>query len=181
MSRTRRKLTARLDSIEREREALLGRLVDLPRHRLEARPDSDTWSVLQIVEHLVQAEEWVLLARLDADQLEARPRSLANRLWYRIVLLVLRGPFPVKTPTRQMNPTGDASLEELGDRWRRSHTRLRRISTAAERPTRDALFRHPVAGPLTPMQAIEMLRTHQRRHLKQIRRRLAGTTPSAPR
>ncbi len=165
-------LRPRLDALASEREALLAHLAALPEDRLRARPDASTWSVLQIVEHLIQAEEYCLLGHLPADHLEHRRRTLLQRLAYEAVVLILRSPIRVSTPVEDMDPRGTATLEELADRWRTSQSRLREITLDVPDPRRDAVFRHPVAGPMTPAQAIRMLAAHQTRHIGQIDARL---------
>lgn len=49
--------------------------------------------------------------------------------------------------------------------------RLHRID---ERGERQAVFAHPISGPLTPHQAILMLDVHLRRHARQVRRLIAS-------
>lgn len=165
-------LRPRLDALASEREALLTRLAPLPTDRLRDRPDASTWSVLQIVEHLIQAEEYCLLGHLPADHLEHRRRTLLQRLAYEVVVLILRSPIRVSTPVDDMDPRGTATLEELTRRWRVSQSRLREITLHVQDPRRDAVFRHPVAGPMSPAQAIRMLAAHQARHIGQIDARL---------
>jgi len=167
-----RALLRRLDALESDRELLLDRLDTVPGARLRRSPDSDTWSVLQIVEHMIQAEEYCLLGHLPADRLEGRRRTLRQRLVYRLVILILKSPIPVSAPVDDMTPLGAASLDELAGRWRASQSRLRRITREIGDPRRDAVFRHPVAGPMTPANAIHMLATHQTRHMRQIDARL---------
>lgn len=172
-SGTSTRLLHRLDALESEREALLARLESLPERRLRHAPDRSTWSVLQIVEHMIQAEEYCLLGHLPAERLESRRRTIPQRLAYELVVLILRSPIRVSTPVDDMDPDGTASLGELADRWRVSQSRLREITVDVADPRRDAVFRHPVAGPMTPSQAIRMLGAHQARHLAQIDARLA--------
>lgn len=166
-------LLHRLDALEAEREDLLERLGAVPETRLRRSVDSASWSVLQIVEHLIQAEEYCLLGHLPPERLEPRRRSLLQRLAYRLVILILRSPLRVSTPIEEMDPTGTTPLARLADRWRTSHSRLRTITLDVSDPRRDAVFRHPVAGPMTPDQAIRMLAAHQTRHLTQIDARLS--------
>lgn len=179
MTRGRQRLLARLDRVEKDREELLGRLAQVEEKRLRESTSPEVWSVLQIVEHLVQAEDHVLLVKKAPDQLDRRPRSLRNRIVFQLVILILKAPFPVKVPGGDaMHPKGGAGLPELAERWRASQARLRGIvegegAASGIDPMCDAVFRHPVAGPMTPAQAVSMLSTHQRRHLAQIRDRLS--------
>lgn len=161
----------RLARVESERESLLASLEGLGEEALRRRPAPDTWSILEVVEHMVQAEDFCLMNHRDADALEVRPRSLRQRLAYELVVLILEGPVRVSAPVKAMNPEGTATLHELAERWRESQARLRSIVESTQDPRRDAVFRHPVAGPMTPAQAVRMLDAHQRRHIRQIEKR----------
>jgi hypothetical protein len=161
----------RLRRIEGKRERLLVGLATLPLRVLEAHPLPGKWSIAEIIEHLVISEEGVIgdFARL-ADR-EALPRSTKNRMLYIAVMGVLRFDIPVQVPSRGMNPVGGRSLAQLSAAWELNHTRLRAfVDTVDPARLRDAIFRHPVAGPLTLGQGLLMLETHLDRHIRQIRR-----------
>jgi len=109
-----------------------------------------------------------------AAELVARRRSLKNRCIYPIVIFVLRFRIPVKVPARRMLPTGQASLAEVRTAWDENLRWLRGyVAGLSPDGGRHAVFRHPVAGPITLIQALRMDRLHFATHLRQIRRRLA--------
>jgi len=179
MSGIHRRLGREMVRLETDRETLLARLSELDDERIRTPPEPGVWSVAQIVEHLVQAEHHMLLGKLSIRELQRRPRSIRNRLYFQLVILVLSSPIPVKTPGDAVGPTGTVPLDELAARWRASQSRFRQVvlgEGAAKEidPLRDAVFRHPLAGPMTPAQAVQMIGTHQRRHLKQIQERLGS-------
>jgi len=162
----------RVERLAAERDALLDRLAELDPEQLGRRPEAGVWSAAEVVEHMIIAEEYCQLAKVPIAELESRPRSLRQRILYEIVVLVLKGPVGVSTPVDDMDPEGHAPLDELAARWRRSQDRLADVVRSVGDPGRDAVFRHPVAGPMTPAQAIRMLEAHQRRHIRQIEERL---------
>lgn len=163
------KPTARLRRIERTREGLIERVGEMEEGLLDFQPEPDKWSIREIVEHLVVAEESVLGDTAALEEMEARPRSLRGRILYLVVMFVLRFDIPVKVPSRDMLPTGEASIGELADRWRETHDRLRAyLRGRSGRAGRDAVFRHPVCGPMKPSQALWMLEVHLHRHIRQI-------------
>jgi len=170
---TRRdRLAARVARLQRERDALLERLAALDPIRVATPPEEGVWSAAQVVEHMIVAEEWCLLGHLPPERLEPRRRSLRHRLLYELVVLILKGPVRVSTPVEDMDPEGVTPLTELAARWRASQGRLASVVASVGDPARDAVFRHPVAGPMTPAQAVRMLEAHQRRHIRQIEARL---------
>jgi len=163
----------RLASIERKRLALLEDVAALDEEMLTARPLPDKWSIREIVEHLVLAEDDVVgdFSRLDAP--DAQPRGIGNYVRYLIVLFILRFRIPVKAPSRAMLPTGGRSMSELRETWDEHHRRLRTFVAGLTRDgARRAIFRHPISGPLSVSQALLMLDAHLDSHIHQIRRRM---------
>lgn len=156
------------------RAALMQRLCALPLEAHEWRANDDSWSLLEIVEHLVLAEQEVLVDLDDLPRLEARPRSFRNAVLYRLILGILRFRIPVPVPSEGMVPGGGRTMQELAEVWARQHERLdsflTRLEPGADRAT---IFAHPVTGPLTIREGIRMLEVHLERHIGQIKRTLA--------
>ncbi len=161
-----------LRRIARMRGELLTAFGRLDREALEAKPGGlDTWSLLDVVEHLVLAEEVVLAGIADPRSLPARPRSPIHFLRYGIVFAVLAFGIPVKVPSRRMKPAGGVAFADLRRRWDRSQELLRgHVDTATRGELGRAIFEHPVCGPLSTRQAVWLLEIHLRRHRTQIRR-----------
>lgn len=173
---TREALLRRIERLAGEREELLDRLLSLEPARISTPPAPGVWSAAQVVEHMIIAEHYCLLGHLPPDQLRVRSASLRQRLLYELVVLILTSPIRVSAPVQDMDPEGSTPLGELAPRWRTSQERLADIVRTVDDPVRDAVFRHPVAGPMTPAQAVRMLEAHQRRHTRQIDERLAELT-----
>jgi DinB superfamily len=166
-----RRLNGWIQAFDDQRRALLDELAALPPEALKAKARPDKWSILEIVEHLVLAERFVLGGLRPAAELVARPRSLKNRCIYPIVLFVLKFSIPVKVPAKRMLPTGQASLADVRSAWDENLRWLRAyVAGLAPGGGRSAVFLHPVAGPITLTQALRMDRLHFAVHLRQIRR-----------
>lgn len=171
MSDRQRQLNRWIQGFDDQRRALLHELAALPPETLKARPRPDKWSILEIVEHLVLAERFVLGGLPPAAELVARRQSLKNRCIYPIVLFVLRFKIPVKVPAKRMLPTGQASLAEVRSAWDENLRWLRAyVAGLAPDGGRKAVFLHPACGPITLIQALRMDRLHFATHLRQIRR-----------
>jgi hypothetical protein len=159
------------------RRALLEAVAGLSPEALQARPAAHAWSILEIVEHLVTAEQVILQGLPDPATLVHRPRSLRQRCLYPLVVLILRLRIPVKVPSRRMLPTGGASLAELRDRWEATARWLRAYTESLPPDgARRAVFAHPVCGPLTLAQALRLGRLHLETHARQIRARQQGSS-----
>lgn len=168
-------LPALIDALDAQRGALLDLLDGLEAEVLSARPGPEKWSILDIAEHLVVAERVVLRGLPPWADLADHPRSLKHRAIFVLVLGILRFGIPVKVPSRRMIPTGQATLPGLRREWDEHLRWLRSYAREFDADgRRRAVFLHPVAGPITLVQALRMNRLHLRTHLRQIRRRLAG-------
>jgi len=164
--------SALLQAMDDRRRALLDALAGLSPEALQARPAEGAWSILEIVEHLVAAEQVILQGLPDPATLVDRPRSLRQRCLFPLVVLILRLRIPVKAPSRRMLPTGGASLAELRDRWEATARWLRAYAEGLPPGgARRAVFAHPVCGPLTLAQALRLGRLHLETHARQIRER----------
>lgn len=157
---------ARLSDFDRRRVALLDVLATLPPDRLERRPADGGWSIIEVVDHLVQVEVDVLgdLERIGERTPRRRWRERVGR-W--IVLAVLRLRIPVQVPSPGMRPVSGRSLAELRREWDARHAALRRF--VAEPGPDLPLFRHPIAGRPTTAEAVQLMDVHFGRHQGQIR------------
>lgn len=173
-------LSAAIEALDARRQAVLKELATWDEAALAARPLPGKWSALEIAEHLVLAERVILQDLPPADALVDRPRGFKHRVLYWVVVTILRLRIPVKVPTRRMAPLGDRTLpaiEQLWDenfRWLRAHMEAMGPGDEARAP-----FRHPVAGPLTLGQALQMDHLHLEIHLRQLRQ-LKPAVPTHP-
>ena len=167
-----------IDDLDRERIALFEDVDALDVEALTSRPRPGTWSILEILEHLVVAEAVILQGLPAATELIDRRRSLKNRCAFPLVMAILRLGIPVKVPSRRMIPTGQVPLRELRERWD-GHLRWIRAYTAGLDPQGEdrAVFLHPVAGPITLAQALRMDQLHLGVHARQIRKRPRPRSP----
>lgn len=158
-----------IQSLDGQRLALLGELEALSVDMLKTRPRPDAWSILEILEHVVVAESVILRGLPPRAGLVAQPRNLGHRVKYGLVTLILRFRIPVKVPSRRMLPTGQASLADLRTAWDGHLAWLRAlVAEDEEAARRSAFFTHPVAGPVTLVQALRMDLLHVGIHRRQI-------------
>jgi hypothetical protein len=162
-------LDERLRRIEDKRAALLSRVEPMAEEALCARLRPGKWTIQEIIEHLILAEEDVLIDFDGLNTLHAQARRFRDSISYVVVMFVLTYDIPVKAPSTAMLPTGGFCLDELRERWEENHGRLRQYLVGLDSAAaRRAIFRHPVAGPLTVHQALRMLEVHLDRHTRQI-------------
>ena len=163
-------MLAQVDGIVEMRTRLLSDLAGVPSPLLTRTPSGGGWSILEVIEHLVLAEESVLANMDRPELLRARRTSWRSRLGYSAIVAILSSPFRVSVPSAAMKPQGKRSFDELRAAWAASHEALRRhVIAVHEGRVSGAVFAHPVSGPLTTRQAVRMLRVHLKRHERQIR------------
>jgi len=158
-----------VDRIDQKRRALLERVSQMDPEQLTANPVEGKWSILQIIEHLVISERDVMPGLSNPADLVPGKKNFKDRALFRLVMVILRSPIPVKTPSRGMVPRGKKSLDELRAMWDQNHEWLRSFVAGLDQSGESAaVFSHPVAGPLSPEEALRMLDVHLTRHIKQI-------------
>lgn len=163
-------LLTQLDRIEVMRDELLDEVKILSNDHIKHSPSEGKWSVIEIIEHLVLGEEYVLRSLFGNKPLVHQRRKPYHFIRYYIVMGILASSFNVRTPSKKMNPTSKVSLKALTDRWEQSHCILRDYLKGLDSETvHHAVFFHPICGPLTPKKALAMLEVHLKRHWKQIR------------
>jgi hypothetical protein len=157
-----RQLERRFNRLERQRAALLRELNAMTPGRLVFHPAPGSWSALDLVEHLVLAEEAVLCGIPD------RPpsRSLADSARAAVVLPLLWLGF-----ARGSLPSGGSSLAQLEVRWSRARANLRAVlGLMGPEDLSRPFFRHPVVGWLTTIEGLGFVERRVARHLHRVRR-----------
>jgi hypothetical protein len=168
-------IAIRLDSIERKRSQLMDFVSGMDATLAAARPRPEKWSVQEIVEHLVLSEAGVFGNLDELGQRRPRSQGFKDRILYLVVIFILRFDIPVQVPSPEMRPRGDVPLSKLREQWESNHARLRAWTVSMEGPQlAQPLFVHPVAGPITTIEALRMLEVHLDRHTRQILNRGPG-------
>ncbi|HEY0867678.1 MAG TPA: DinB family protein [Fimbriimonas sp.] len=151
------------DSIESRKWRILETVARLPEDALTRKMPRSDWTPLQLVEHLVVAEEQQL------REIEAAEKSEGGRhkaMVFRSAVWVLRKGIRVP-PSATMRPSASpASLPELGTRWEKARERLRQALEEAKdlRP----LSVHAQFGTMTADQVLTLTDAHLQYHQRQI-------------
>ena len=172
--------------IESQRVVVMNELGQDGQEDVAWKPAPESWSLTEVIEHLVIAEERALRG-LERE----RPAELGSRFGaavkIRLITLLSPLPFRVKAPSKGLLPTGTASLSELAARWGEARCRLAGVLAAV---TPDALgerrWKHPIAGWLDTEDWLRFIYAHTHHHRAQIgrirsaRRARVGATPASP-
>ena len=157
------------DNLEIKYGDLLQQLNSLTADMLSFKAGADKWSIVEVIEHLVMAEE-DMLAQLtgaaSAATLDPQDRSAKN---YHIVIKVMTKDIPVDVPVESMEPHGQFSLEELLGRWDDTRQKTRAyIDAINSADVGDLVYRHPFAGPLDMAETLRFIDVHVDNHMRHI-------------
>ena len=169
-----------LTAFDRDRLALLDRVGAVTSERLTARPEESGWTLLEVIEHIVLAEHDIFQGLPDPATMQAVSRGLKNRVMFPLVLLVLRRGITVEVPSPSMKPLGATALHDLRAQWDESQHWLARYTggRGAESPG-DAVFGHPVTGPLPLGPAMRLRRVHLESHYRDVDKLMRLTEAAA--
>jgi uncharacterized damage-inducible protein DinB len=169
-------LAKQFAALDQARGAFLASVRDASAGQQRFRPEPGAWSMLDVTEHLVLAEERTLLGILKGPRPGTRVTS-GSHFRMAIVRLVLATGVRVKVPVPTVVPEGTAILTELEGRWeaaRRGAAAAFEPITAADAAA--ARFRHPLTGWVTAREGLGFMIGHIRHHQRQLARirRAAG-------
>ena len=156
--------------IESQRVVVMEELKREGIEELAWKPGPESWSLTEVIEHLVIAEERGLKG-LERE----RPAELGSRfaagLKIRILMLAGSLPIRVKAPSKGLLPTGIAELPDLAIRWGEARCRLAGVLDAiAPEALAERRWKHPIAGWIDAKEWLEFIYAHADHHRAQMRR-----------
>ena len=160
------------NKLEDQRQGMLAMIEDLPAGQLQFAPSADRWSILQVIQHVVQGE-----TAMRRSEVELRNHPLREHLqpgeMAGIVKEFLEKDIVDAVPDPSMEPDGNTTLGELRRLWheeRQAMTLL--LATVNEENRNRVMFSHVASGPLTALQMLEIAEAHLGTHTRQIERLL---------
>lgn len=165
-------LDGRFGRIEAQKAALIGRVCTLDGAAQSTAPKVGEWSPLQVIAHLVLAEE------LMAGEIEkaagpegktARPKPL-TALMVPLLCGAMRAALPMPPPPTMEPPPSPDPLEASEARWSELRAALRtRLETVADPGARNFSL-HPILGLISARQALDITEAHLTYHTKRFPR-----------
>jgi hypothetical protein len=157
-----------LRHLERSRREVLSLAQTLSETQLFLRPDPETWSPAEVLEHVAAVEEGAgkvirRLLKVMRGEAEPYPELPQSRF---------RGDGRLLAPP-ETEPRGGLSRTELGARLEAVRSRLlAEVGGNEAALSQTSLYRHPFWGELTALGWLQTLVYHERHHLRQIQQRL---------
>lgn len=162
-----------VETLDETRKDVLSSLEDLTEDQLAFRPNEKSWSPLDIAEHCVLAERSLLCNMPEPETCIHAAPTLTNRLNRLKTRCILRWRIPVPVSTQTMHPQGKLYLEDIATMWGEDMVWLRdHIEKTSKESLNHACFEHPIAGPLTFAQALDMAVLHIDYHLPMLAARI---------
>jgi len=163
-------LSRRLAVLDAARDGFLAPIRSATDSQRTFRSGPGVWSMLDVTEHLVLAEEKSLLGMLKGPPPGTTVTPVA-RVRMAMVLLVLRTGLRVKVPVARVLPKGDVTLEALEERWLAARRGLEIfLESVDEEEAGSAMFRHPIGGWVSVGTGVTFYAGHIGHHARQVRR-----------
>ena len=163
------------DTLEADRHSLLERILPLSSEQFK-RAAPGTWSLSQILSHLITAEK---LSRLYMNKKtlgiqEAGNTGITEEAKMVLLILSQRLPFKFKAPKKVVEKTPSYDeITRLASDWDQERAELKRLlETFSDTQLKKKIYRHVRAGMLNIQQALIFFREHYLHHYPQIKRLL---------
>jgi len=158
------RLKEQWERIDALKAALIARVAALPEVSQRKSSAADEWSPLQILSHLVQAE--AVVAGYARAGVPTNPPSLSQRAAVRLLCTALRSGIRLPTPETMEPEAEPRPLDQLTAEWSAGRERMK--NAQAEMAPNDLFGTHPLFGPITVSQTLEMMETHLIYHQKRF-------------
>lgn len=173
----RKAIDQQLSKMDEELRQLLERMKSYSDATLNQAPGAGQWSVLQIMQHLLLAEQ--LSLNYVKKKLSYQPQLPNSGLGSRMRVGLLN--FYQKLPLKYKAPSNvnvdklktDRTLADISSEWLQHRAQLRSyLNELPEELFHKAVYKHPFAGRLSLGGMVSFFKGHFDRHRKQIERTL---------
>jgi DinB superfamily len=162
-------IAARFMQLESKRDTFLEQLAALSETQRHFKATPETWCALEVAEHLITVEIGISKPFLNGAKLEAVTLRSQAIGWLLIAGLGTRT--RVKTPSKSAIPQQIPTLQEVKERWRNHHEKMRaHLEPLPATALSSAAMNHPMVKPMTLAQSLAFFTAHTRHHLYQLER-----------
>jgi hypothetical protein len=159
--------------LEQNRERLYDQIEKLDVKQLNYRPLEGKWSIIQIIFHIIKAEQITVIS------INKEIRNTANKTKFGLYSLIrsfllryaLRSPLKFKAPPLLRNIPSDYDIHELKTKWITVRSKLHNaLGEITDESAKKYMFEHPYAGRLSIYQTMDFLVEHFNHHYRLIKR-----------
>jgi uncharacterized damage-inducible protein DinB len=162
-------IEGRFTRLERQTQMFLEQLTALSEAQRKFRATPGIWCALEVTEHLLTVEIGMSKPFLNNTKLEAV--TIRSQVIGWLLIAGVSTPTRVKTPSKNANPQQIPALEDVQERWREHHERMRaHLEPLPATALSSAAMNHPLVKPMTLAQSLAFFTAHTRHHLYQLER-----------
>ncbi len=168
-----KKIQKEFEALEKSRLTLFNKLDKLDASKMNKQPDANSWSVVQVMDHLTLAENNSLLYMTKKLSFNAEMKKADFKTTLRLFILkaALKLPLKWKAPKIVADARNEKSYAEAKAAWTEVRNGIAEfLEKFPSEHLQSELFKHPSAGKFTIVQALNFMRTHFEHHLPQIDR-----------
>lgn len=156
-----------------QRERFVAAIKAFSAQQQQFRPDAESWNALQIMKHLITAEQqsMLLIRRTVSGKKEIPAAGLGSTIRSSLLKMALWSPIRFKAPKIAQVQEDVPDFEQMLNEWESLWNELDKfIEEQSERTLSGEIYRHPRAGTMNMIQTLEFMQMHIHHHHKQLER-----------
>ena len=167
-------LKSEFDNLENQLDKLLQTVKQLTNEQQNFKPDTSSWSILQVFRHMMQSEGQILkyLRKKILGIATTRNASLGAKLRSAVLNIAMHLPLKYKVPDAiKIDFEENYDYEKLTSDWKYLRKEIKDfLENVDEKASQKEIFRHPVAGRMSLLHGLSFMQEHLERHTKQVER-----------
>lgn len=166
-------IQALYDKMESSRKELFSKLDSYSAEKMNQKPDENTWSVVQTMNHLSDAEGGSVkyMNKKMSFNPKLKKAGLSSSLRYMLLITAFSLPLKFKVPDVVGQPSNDMDYDQAKARWDTVRADMKTLlESLDESQLKAELWKHPSAGKMDMARALKFMQTHFDRHQGQIER-----------
>ncbi len=165
-------LQNKFDQLESISTELISRMEALDHSKLNRAIKKNKWSKAQHLEHIILVEKASVsyISKKIKYSDNAKNTGIKNVWRSSLIKLFFAMPFiKIKAPAIVADVPNESSIESIKMKWSEERKNLyKQLSLIDEQLVSKELFKHPIAGKMNIIQAMDFLKGHLNHHKKQI-------------
>jgi uncharacterized damage-inducible protein DinB len=153
-------------ALETTRDELDALLATIPANHALLRLHPDSWSILDVIEHLVIVERLSLRRLSSVEPSEARPRDTARER--ELMARAQNRTAKILAPERVRPAARFTAAHEARQAFLEARAQTIRFAQERGAALSAIPINHPVFGPITGAESLILIAAHTRRHIAQI-------------
>jgi uncharacterized damage-inducible protein DinB len=169
----RLKINRIFDRIEQDKSKMLQSLAQYSHKALNRKKTPESWTALQNIVHLMDAEKMALQYMQKKLQFQPNPpkTGLKHSFQYLLLRIMFGLPFlKFKAPSIFQKLPDEADLNAVATAWATERQQFKQFIDKLSDDVLDSeLYKHPAVGKLNVLHMMEFTEVHCKRHYAQIR------------